>query len=81
MGGDQKGEILFKKPGFPTSHWECLETLEKADRVWFEIRNAKIKVFSSAKSDNNLDPVYVTNKLLKEMIIDSLMEIHDSPKQ
>lgn len=37
--------------------------LDKADyKVWFRIRNAMVKMFSSAKLDESLDPVDATSE-------------------
>lgn len=47
----------------------------------FGIRNAKVKVFRSAESDDNLDPVDAVNKFLEAMKINSPKETDNLPSQ
>ena len=61
---------------------ECLEALKKADyKVWFGVRNAKVKVFRSAKPDDDLDPIDAANELLEEMTIDGPTGADKPPTQ
>ena len=49
--------------------------------MWFGVRNAKVKVFRSAKPDDDLDPIDAANELLEEMTIDGPTGADKPPTQ
>lgn len=47
---------------------ECLEAIKKADhKVQLEVKGAKLKVFCSAKPNDDRDPIDSANEMLEEI--------------